>query len=119
MLAEVLDARLYALWDPAGAEDRLAAAAELIRLGRASGDERRERDGLFWRFVALMELARVDEAEVTLAAFERAAGAAGDAEASVMALSRHAMLAVLRGRFDAGARADGGVCRPRPPDRAA
>jgi tetratricopeptide (TPR) repeat protein len=103
VLAEVLDARLYALWDPAGAEDRLAAAAELIRLGRASGDERRERDGMFWRFVALMELARVDEAEVTLAAFERAAGAAGDAEGSVMALARHAMLTVLRGRFDAGA----------------
>ena len=33
-LAEVLDARLYALWDPAGARDRLDAAAELIRLGR-------------------------------------------------------------------------------------
>jgi hypothetical protein len=27
LLAEVLDARLHALWDPAGAEDRLAAAA--------------------------------------------------------------------------------------------
>ena len=102
ILAEVLDARLYALWDPAGAQDRLATAAELVRLGRASGDERRERDGLFWRFVALMELARVDEAEMALSAFERAADAAGDAEGSVMALSRHAMLAVLRGRFDAG-----------------
>jgi hypothetical protein len=50
----VLDARLYALWDPAGAQDRLVTAAELIRLGRATGDERRERDGLFWRFVALV-----------------------------------------------------------------
>jgi hypothetical protein len=100
-LAEVLSARLYALWDPAGAEDRLAAASELIELGRAADDEPRERDGLFWRFVALMELARVDEAEMTLAAFERAAAAAGDAEASVMASSRHAMLAILRGRLDA------------------
>ena len=102
-LAEVLDARLYALWDPAGAQDRLDAAAELIRLGRAAGDGARERDGLFWRFIALMELARVDEAEVALGAFERAAAAAGDAEASVMALSRHAMLAALRGRFQAAA----------------
>ena len=101
VLAEVLDARLYALWDPA-ARRTPTTAAELIRLGRAAGDEDRARDGLFWRFVALMELARVDEAEVTLAAFERAAGAAGDAEGSVMALSRHAMLAVLRGRFDTG-----------------
>jgi hypothetical protein len=103
VLAEVLDARLYALWDPAGAEDRLATAAELIRLGRASGDGRRERDGMFWRFVALMELARVDEAEVTLAAYERAANAAADAEGSVTALSRRAMLAVLRGHFEVGA----------------
>src|SRR5215831_13019882 len=75
-LAEVLDARLYALWDPAGAQDRLDAASELIR---------------------------VDEAEVALAAFERAAAAAGDAEASVMGLSRHGMLAILRGRFEAAA----------------
>lgn len=100
-LAEVLDARLYALWDPAGAQDRLDAASELIRLGRTAGDGARERDGLFWRFIALMELARVDEAEVALAAFERATAAAGDAEASVMALSRHGMLAILRGRFQA------------------
>ena len=75
-LAEVLDARLYALWDPAGARDRLVAAAELIRLGRDTGDGARERDGLFWRFIALMELAQVDQAEVALAAFERAAAAA-------------------------------------------
>src|SRR6201985_1964296 len=71
-LAEVLDARLYALWDPAGAQDRLDAASELIRLGREAGDGARERDGLFWRFVAMMELARVDEAEVALGSFERA-----------------------------------------------
>jgi RecA/RadA recombinase len=102
VLAEVLDARLYALWDPAGAGDRLETATALIQLGRAAGDGVRERAGLFWRFVALMELARVDEAEVALGAFERAADAAGDAEAVAMALSRHAMLAMLRGRFDVG-----------------
>ena len=102
VLAEVLDARLYALWDPAGADDRLETATALIELGRAASDGGRERAGLFWRFVALMELARVDEAELALGAFERAADAAGDAEAVAMALSRHAMLAMLRGRFDVG-----------------
>jgi tetratricopeptide (TPR) repeat protein len=99
VLAEVLDARLNALWDPAGAEDRLAAASEIIDLARAAGDGARERDGMFWRFVALMELARVAEAESALAAFHRAATAAGDAKAVVMATARHAMLANLRGRF--------------------
>ena len=99
-LAEVLDARLHALWDPAGAEDRLAAGSEIIDLARAAGDDRRERHGQFWRFVALMELGRVSEAESALAAFEREAAAAGDTDAAVMVTARHAMLAVLRGRFD-------------------
>ena len=99
-LAEVLDARLHALWDPSGAEDRLAAGSEIIDLARAAGDERRERHGLFWQFVALMELGRVAEAESALAAFERETAAAGDAEAAVMVTARHAMLAILRGRFD-------------------
>jgi len=99
VLAEVLDARLHALWDPAGAEDRLAAASEIIDLARAAGDGTRERHGMFWRFVALMELARVAEAESALAAFHHAAAAAGDGQAVVMATARHAMLATLRGRF--------------------
>jgi tetratricopeptide (TPR) repeat protein len=99
VLAEVLDARLHALWDPAGAEDRLAAASEIIDLARAAGDGTRERHGMFWRFVALMELARVAEAESALAAFHHAAVAAGDGQAVVMATARQAMLATLRGRF--------------------
>ena len=85
---------------PAGAEDRLAAASEIVDLARAAGDGARERDGMFWRFVALMELARVAEAESALAAFHRAAAAAGDVKAVVMATARQAMLANLRGRFD-------------------
>jgi tetratricopeptide (TPR) repeat protein len=99
-LAEVLDGRLHALWDPAGAEDRLTAGSEIIDLARAAGDDRQERHGQFWRFVALMELGRVAEAESALAAFGREAAVAGDAEAAVMVTARHAMLAVLRGRFD-------------------
>jgi hypothetical protein len=100
VLAEVLDARLHALWDPGGAEDRLAAASEIIGLARAAGDDARERQGMFWRFVALMELARVAEAESALATFGRAAAAACDGQALVMATARQAMLATLRGRFD-------------------
>jgi hypothetical protein len=100
VLAEVLDARLHALWDPESALDRLAAAAEIIGVARAEADLRRERRGLFWQFVALMELGRVAEAEAVLAAFDREARAAGDAAATVMAVSRYAMLAATRGQFD-------------------
>jgi tetratricopeptide (TPR) repeat protein len=99
-LADVLDARLHALWDQRGAEDRLAAGSEIIDLARVTGDGERERQGMFWRFVALMELGRVDEAESALAAFAHDAAAAGDADATVLATARHAMLAILRGRFD-------------------
>lgn len=100
LLADVLDARLHALWDQRGAEDRLAAGSEIIDLARAAGDAERERHGMFWRFVALMELGRVAEAESALAAFAHEAAAAGDAEAAVMVTARHAMLAVLHGRFE-------------------
>jgi hypothetical protein len=104
VLAEVLDARLHALWDATAAEERLAAASEIIDLARAAADDTGERRGLFWRFVALMELGRVAEAESALAALERAAAVAGDAEGQVMATARHAMLATLRGRFDEASR---------------
>ena len=98
-LAEVLDARLHALWDQHGAEDRLAAGSEIIDLARAAGDGERERHGIFWRFVALMELGRIAEAESALAVFAHETAAAGDAEAAVMVKARHAMLAILRGNF--------------------
>jgi AAA ATPase domain len=99
-LAVALDARLQALWDPDGADDRLAAASEIVDLATATHDDVRLRQGLFWRFVALMELGRVGEAESALAAFTFAATAAGDAADRLMAVARHAMLATMRGRFE-------------------
>ena len=99
LLAEVLDARLHAIWDPAGAEDRLVAGSEIMDLARAVGDDEQGRRGLFWRFVALVELGRIGEAESALAAFERETTAAGDVEGAVVVTARYAMLAILRGRF--------------------
>jgi hypothetical protein len=64
VLAETLDAQLGAVWDPESAEQRLETGAAIIGLAREAGDLARERKGLFWRFVALMELGRVAEAEV-------------------------------------------------------
>src|SRR5262249_58927573 len=74
-----------------------------LGLAGAAGDDARERQGMFWRFVALMELARVAEAESALATFGRAAAVACDGQALVMATARQAMLATLRGRFDEAA----------------
>ena len=72
-LAEVLDARLGALWDPSSALDRLETGRGIVELARSAGDSARELHGLFWRFVALMELGRVVEAEGALAEYERLA----------------------------------------------
>jgi AAA ATPase domain len=58
IVSEVLNARLHALWDPAGADDRLETAAAIIDLARRAGDDQAERQGLFWRFIALMEPVR-------------------------------------------------------------
>ncbi|HJP79980.1 MAG TPA: ATP-binding protein [Pseudonocardiaceae bacterium] len=99
-LGEVLAARLHALWAPDGVHDRLRLGAEIVALGRSSGDETLEWNGMFWQFTALMELGRVNEAESALALFENAVTAAGDLPGMTMARARHAMLAALRGRFD-------------------
>lgn len=81
------------------APDRLSAAAEIVLLAREAGDTELERDGLFWRFVALMELSRVEEAEAAMAAFAAESRTAGDVSGQAMTTAREAMLAVLRGRF--------------------
>jgi hypothetical protein len=87
-IAEVLENGLHALWDPAAAEGRLATASEIVELARAAGDGVTERRGLFWRFIALAELGRLDEAEAGLMSYARAGELAGDAEAEVIVLAR-------------------------------
>ncbi|BCY09913.1 ATP-binding protein [Actinoplanes sp. L3-i22] len=100
VLAEVLDHRLHALWDPAAAHERLATAVEIVDLARTAGDAGTERRGLFWSFVAWAELGRLDHAEAALTAYARAGELAGDAEAAVVVDTRQAMLATVRGRFE-------------------
>ncbi|MFF3753745.1 hypothetical protein ACFYYH_25300 [Streptomyces sp. NPDC002018] len=99
-LAEVLDSRLHALWDPATAAERLATAAEIVAGARRAGDAPAERRGLFWRFVALTELGDLAAAEAALTTYARAGEQAGDTEAAVVVLARQAVLATVRGRFE-------------------
>ncbi len=98
--ADVLDARLSACWDPLPAQDRLDTGARIVALARSTADATLELKGLFWQFVALTELGRLGAAESVLGTFERLAAATGSGGDVVMALSRHAMIAALRGRFD-------------------
>ncbi|MFC0438958.1 ATP-binding protein [Kutzneria buriramensis] len=93
---EVLDAQLFALWDPLAAQDRIEVGRRIATLADSDAVQRK---GLFWQFIGLMELGQVGAAESVLAVFTRSAEAAGDGPDIVMALSRQAMLAALRGRF--------------------
>jgi tetratricopeptide (TPR) repeat protein len=102
-IAEVLDSRLHALWDPAAADERLATAGEIVEQARRAGDAVVERRGLFWRFIAYCELGDLAAAEAALTGYARAGELAGDAEAAVVVLARQSMLATVRGRFDAAA----------------
>ncbi|MFE0629187.1 AAA family ATPase [Streptomyces sp. NPDC058864] len=102
-LAEVLDSRLHALWDPAATAERLATAGEIVTQARRAGDAAAESRGLFWRFVAHAEAGDLAAAEAALGVYARAAEEAGQTDARVVALARQAMLATVRGRFDEAA----------------
>jgi hypothetical protein len=114
VLAEVLDSRLHALWDPAAAGERLSVAQQIVRHARRAGDITLELRGLFWIFMAWVELADIDRAEAALATYASTAELAGDTAGAVVVLARQAMLATIRGRFDeADALADQVAARGR------
>ncbi len=100
LLAEVLSARLYVLWAPETAEERLATSTQIIELGVRTGDVRRELDGHMRRLIALLEFGRVAEAEAELGRYERLAERLGQPEFLFFARSRRSTPAALRGRFD-------------------
>lgn len=100
LLAEVLSARLFVTWTPEHAADRLAMAPRIIELGRSTGDLRRELDGRMWRFIALLEHGRLDEAEAELDRYAARADPTGQPEFRFVVRSRRAMLAAVRGRFE-------------------
>ncbi|MFC0551603.1 AAA family ATPase [Planotetraspora thailandica] len=102
-IAEVLDSRLHALWDPSAAHERLTTASQIVEQARLAGDADAERRGLFWRFIALAELGDLEGAEAALTAYARTGELTGDAEAAVVVLARQSMLATVRGRFDTAA----------------
>jgi hypothetical protein len=100
LLAEVLSARLYVLWAPDTAQERLATSPQIIQLAERTGEVRRELDGRMWRLIALLEFGRVAEAEAELGRYERIAERLGQPEFLFFARSRRSALAALRGQFE-------------------
>ncbi len=98
--AEVLDAAEHARWMPGRALARLAAADEMTGLARRSGRIEVELHGRMWRFMALLELGRVQDAEAELGGYQRLAQLSALPEALVTARARVVTISLLRGRFD-------------------
>jgi tetratricopeptide (TPR) repeat protein len=74
-LAAALNARRVALWSPHHADERLAAASEMITAAEAAGDREAQLQGRNWRVVDLLELGRVQAAAREIDAYEALADA--------------------------------------------
>lgn len=98
-LASVLSARHVALWAPTDAEDRLAAADEILVLAERRGDAELALQGHAWRVVDLLELGEVAAADQAINAHARLARDLGQPlrirDAALWAATR----ALLDGRF--------------------
>ncbi len=99
LLAESLDAWLYATWGREALDVRLAVVDELVAIGVDHGDVARELDGRLWRFTILLELGRVNEADLELCQYEHAVERVDQPRFELYARSRRSTLAALRGQL--------------------
>jgi class 3 adenylate cyclase/tetratricopeptide (TPR) repeat protein len=93
-------AALNAMWDPAGARDRVRSADDLIPVARRLGDVEAELEARLARVHALIEMGRVDDAELELATYARLAAPLRRDDLQAFVASRRAVVANVRGRFD-------------------
>lgn len=93
-------ASLHALWDPAGAPDRLSAADRLIPVARRLGNLEAELEARLALVHALVEVGRVDDAELELSTYARLAAPLKRHDLGAFVASRRALLAMVRGRYD-------------------
>lgn len=98
--SEALLTAVLALWEPEGVSDRLSAAERVIALARRTRDVDIELEARLTRMHALIELWRVWEAELELAAYARLAKPLDRADLKVFVASRRAVLGLISGRYD-------------------
>lgn len=99
-LCEVMLATLHTLWEPDGAETRLAAADRVIALTRHTHDLDHEGEARLARLHALLEVWRFREAELELASYARLAERIDSAHLDTFVASRRSMFAQITGRYD-------------------
>jgi len=100
LYAFALGARLQAMHGPDGVAERLAAAEEILRLGRDAGDLERIADGLRWRVGALLELGDMAGADPDIETYAQIAGQLRLPHLTMNAAMRQAMRALAAGRWD-------------------
>ena len=104
-LGAALTAAQYACWGPGRAAERLTLANELVAVADAHADPVRAAEAHAWCVIALLELCRIDEADVHI---ERHAALAERAQQQQSLIHRdalRALRALLAGDFPAGAAA--------------
>jgi class 3 adenylate cyclase/tetratricopeptide (TPR) repeat protein len=97
---DALLATVHALWEPAGALDRLSAAERVIALTRRTHHPDHELDARLARVHALLEVWRVHDAGLELATYARLATRRDRPDLNAFVASRRALLAQISGRYD-------------------
>ena len=103
-LAATLTGALHARWRPGRAAERLQLAAELIELTELHGAITCAADAHIWRAGALLELCRLEEADVHLARHAELAVASRQPALLLHRDGMRAMRAALEGDYEHGAR---------------
>jgi tetratricopeptide (TPR) repeat protein len=113
-LAFALGARDAALWGPAGLEERLVIAGEVVELATAAGDHEQAMEGHARRAVALIRLGDLPGARADMEQHSRWAKQLRHPFGLWRGLVWQAMQALLAGRFEEGlARAEAALERGR------
>jgi class 3 adenylate cyclase len=103
-LAHVLIARCVALWHPSTLDERLAHGVELAGLAEELGDPHLAYFTNWYQYAALVEAARMPEADAALAASGELAGSMGPSMPAWIQRFTEAGRAVLAGDLDAAER---------------
>jgi DNA-binding SARP family transcriptional activator/tetratricopeptide (TPR) repeat protein len=98
-LAAALNAQRVALWSPQAADERLAAAGEMIAAAEAAGDPEALLQGRNWRVVDLLELGRLADAAAEVDAYAALAEDLGLPHFGWYVPLWRATLATLAGRW--------------------
>ncbi|MDT7596589.1 MAG: hypothetical protein QOJ06_2135 [Pseudonocardiales bacterium] len=103
-LGRCLDARIYAIWGPGGAEERLQAAQEIVRLAKTADDPELALSGHAWGITATTALGDIPALDAQLVAYATLADWLRQPRYQWYVRSRRAMRAALAGEFDAAMR---------------